>query len=912
MSCSLSVSSSSSSACRLLTVLVVVDHQRAYIDLFRRRQSQSMTNQPPQPQQIQQQQYQTNQQQQLHHHFLQPAAQPGPSLSPNPPNVALLMAAPGLVASAGQLPALHLYPLNDSFVPKQISLAQGKVRIGRQTNARTVPGERNGYFDSKVLSRMHAEVWEENGKILIKDVKSSNGTFINSERLSPEGAESEPFELKSEDIVEFGIDIVGEDNRTIVHHKVAAKAYCILSPEDMAASQREMQYLRNPSNRLPHPVINGAPPGPQVNGGMPNGVPGPGPSQQGGPQVQQQQQGQTLGGMGAARAPGKSGLTFDHLLSRLQGEIVKSRDTGNELGMIGREMSEIGETLSGNLPQHPPPPPPQSLSGQYQRDLPAPSSSSSAMLSSLQSQLHETRASLATHADKVRTLESLLVEHDALKQEVAGMREAMEESRRIVELWRGERGRPQDKAEMKEIVDARPEAEGEAEADDDMDDSKSVLTIVPGDEEAEHDQIFIPDSEPEREQEQGTITDEEIQHVLEHAQEEPHDRQAQAQLDSSSLQPEEQELHRPKTPEPTGHGLDDDEPQSDMQQEIHLLGNGVPPHPQAQEEDVDVPPLPLGATLPPSPPSPPRGFTLTEVAPVVTAEFMTRTEHAGHLSSLMTQVSDISSQLSAALALSQEFSTQQEIIRELESRLAGWEEWKRGLEERVGGIGARVDVVETWRKEREEERTRDEEWERERDEMSDPDHELPEGEAVPGSDEEGREGEAVPPQALRPRRRRKSRGSRPQGINGSTHTHGSSSPSSSSDLDKTHPAPPAPSGRRHLPRPGTRVRGEPGLSDNPGKERDGSEGDTLVESLPDMDGGEDKSLIDSPMSATFPGGPVDHSHKTHAVRGSLAARAAAGAKDLSGTGAIGNVLLPVAVVVVAGIAAWAVVNRARE
>jgi pSer/pThr/pTyr-binding forkhead associated (FHA) protein len=36
---------------------------------------------------------------------------------------------------------------------------------------------------------------------LYKDVKSSNGTFINSERLSSEGHESEPFELKSDDIV---------------------------------------------------------------------------------------------------------------------------------------------------------------------------------------------------------------------------------------------------------------------------------------------------------------------------------------------------------------------------------------------------------------------------------------------------------------------------------------------------------------------------------------------------------------------------------------------------------------------------------------------------------------------------------------------------------------------------------------
>ena len=99
-------------------------------------------------------------------------------------------------------PALFLYPLNDSFVPKHISLQGGQhIKIGRQTNTKTVPGERNGYFDSKVLSRQHAEVWEENSKILIKDVKSSNGTFINAERLSNEGLESKPFELKNDDIV---------------------------------------------------------------------------------------------------------------------------------------------------------------------------------------------------------------------------------------------------------------------------------------------------------------------------------------------------------------------------------------------------------------------------------------------------------------------------------------------------------------------------------------------------------------------------------------------------------------------------------------------------------------------------------------------------------------------------------------
>ena len=37
---------------------------------------------------------------------------------------------------------------------------------------------------------------------------------------------------------EFGIDIVGEDNKTIVHHKVAARVVCVLTELDAQAAQR--------------------------------------------------------------------------------------------------------------------------------------------------------------------------------------------------------------------------------------------------------------------------------------------------------------------------------------------------------------------------------------------------------------------------------------------------------------------------------------------------------------------------------------------------------------------------------------------------------------------------------------------------------------------------------------------------
>ena len=173
-------------------------------------------------------------------------------------------------------PALYLYPLNDSFVPKHIALLpQRRVRIGRQINMKTVPAERNGYFDSKSLSRQHAEVWEQDGRVInllllsrghednpalqiyIKDVKSTNGTVINGERLSPEGIESEPFELKSEDIavsrfhpfpalytvtygthIQLGIGHRHRRRRLQNHHPPQGRCPCSLCPQRAGRSSR--------------------------------------------------------------------------------------------------------------------------------------------------------------------------------------------------------------------------------------------------------------------------------------------------------------------------------------------------------------------------------------------------------------------------------------------------------------------------------------------------------------------------------------------------------------------------------------------------------------------------------------------------------------------------------------------------
>ena len=53
---------------------------------------------------------------------------------------------------------LHLLPMNGTFERKTITVPYypDVLRIGRQTNQKTLPTPLNGYFDSKVLSRQHA------------------------------------------------------------------------------------------------------------------------------------------------------------------------------------------------------------------------------------------------------------------------------------------------------------------------------------------------------------------------------------------------------------------------------------------------------------------------------------------------------------------------------------------------------------------------------------------------------------------------------------------------------------------------------------------------------------------------------------------------------------------------------------
>ncbi|XP_071141828.1 sarcolemmal membrane-associated protein-like isoform X25 [Mytilus edulis] len=105
---------------------------------------------------------------------------------------------------------LSCQPNSHPFRERHISLHE-PVKIGRSV-ARARPANNNGIFDCKVLSRNHAMLWYENGTFYLQDTKSSNGTFINNQRLCKGGEESSPREAYSGDHIQFGVDVM-ENNR---------------------------------------------------------------------------------------------------------------------------------------------------------------------------------------------------------------------------------------------------------------------------------------------------------------------------------------------------------------------------------------------------------------------------------------------------------------------------------------------------------------------------------------------------------------------------------------------------------------------------------------------------------------------------------------------------------------------------
>ncbi|XP_049719497.1 sarcolemmal membrane-associated protein isoform X20 [Elephas maximus indicus] len=139
-------------------------------------------------------------------------------------------------------------PNSHPFQERHVYLDE-PIKIGRSV-ARCRPAQNNATFDCKVLSRNHALVWfdHKTGKFYLQDTKSSNGTFINSQRLSRGSEESPPCEILSGDIIQFGVDVT-ENTRKVTHGCIVSTIKLFL-PDGMEARLRS-EVIHAP---LPSPV----------------------------------------------------------------------------------------------------------------------------------------------------------------------------------------------------------------------------------------------------------------------------------------------------------------------------------------------------------------------------------------------------------------------------------------------------------------------------------------------------------------------------------------------------------------------------------------------------------------------------------------------------------------------------------
>ncbi|KAF7249832.1 Sarcolemmal membrane-associated protein [Varanus komodoensis] len=124
------------------------------------------------------------------------------------------------------VPAAHLVLIIDVSSPYTCKGSRKKIS-GQQT--------RNGIHLAGV-------------RFYLQDTKSSNGTFINSQRLSRGSEESPPCEILSGDIIQFGVDVT-ENTRKVTHGCIVSTIKLFL-PDGMEARLRS-DVIHAP---LPSPV----------------------------------------------------------------------------------------------------------------------------------------------------------------------------------------------------------------------------------------------------------------------------------------------------------------------------------------------------------------------------------------------------------------------------------------------------------------------------------------------------------------------------------------------------------------------------------------------------------------------------------------------------------------------------------
>lgn len=117
---------------------------------------------------------------------------------------------------------------SSGFATRTISLPG---LIGRQSGGTgTFPTSSNAIFSNSLVSRKHAEMrLESYGQVILEDLGSSNGTFLNGEQITPRI----PYRLNNGDIIQFGSEDedldLGHSSSRNIHHEEALVVQLLLA-----------------------------------------------------------------------------------------------------------------------------------------------------------------------------------------------------------------------------------------------------------------------------------------------------------------------------------------------------------------------------------------------------------------------------------------------------------------------------------------------------------------------------------------------------------------------------------------------------------------------------------------------------------------------------------------------------------
>lgn len=134
-----------------------------------------------------------------------------------------------------------LAPLNDTFIKKHIPVAMfpDTTKLGRPTATKNKPEVTNGYFELRVLSRTHAQIYiDAHGRLMLQDLGSSNGTFVNDIKLG-----SEAVEIKVDDVVCLGFNVQSELNHKQITLKIEKINVVGGSTSELYANHMEYKHM---------------------------------------------------------------------------------------------------------------------------------------------------------------------------------------------------------------------------------------------------------------------------------------------------------------------------------------------------------------------------------------------------------------------------------------------------------------------------------------------------------------------------------------------------------------------------------------------------------------------------------------------------------------------------------------------